>query len=203
MWKGASALVRRICVIVAVVDGLLVASAPSEPLASDDPEPEPSDETADAFDPALGEPTTARLPVTLTVTQTTSSTSPARSLETKRWGTSLRRRPTGSGWSTRRARRMRLQRSLRLSMTTGCPTCGDSSTIRRCCWPRRAGIPARGQSVGICRIVMVSVLNGEVAAAREFIQETRDRLAEIGPGAYANEVEPVLAALTRWLRHDQ
>jgi hypothetical protein len=62
--------------------------------------------------------------------------------------------------------------------------------------------PGKGQSVGICRIVVVLVLNGEVVAAREIIQETRDRLAEIGPGAYANEVEQVLEALTRWLRHD-
>jgi hypothetical protein len=50
--------------------------------------------------------------------------------------------------------------------------------------------------------VVVSVLNGELATAHEFIPETQDRRDEIGPGAYANEGEPVLAALTKLLRHD-
>jgi hypothetical protein len=40
-----------------------------------------------------------------------------------------------------------------------------------------------------------------LAAAQEFIQETQDRLAEIGSGAFANDIEPVLARLTKWLRH--
>jgi hypothetical protein len=62
--------------------------------------------------------------------------------------------------------------------------------------------PGKGQSVGICRIVVVSVLNGELATAHEFIPETQDRLDEIGPGAYANEGEPVLTAPAKLLRHD-
>jgi hypothetical protein len=50
--------------------------------------------------------------------------------------------------------------------------------------------------------VVLPVLDGEGAAAHELVRETQDRLAEIGSGAYANDVEPVLAALTRWLGHN-
>jgi hypothetical protein len=62
--------------------------------------------------------------------------------------------------------------------------------------------PGSQQSVGICRIAVLAALNGEVAAAQELIAETQGRLAEIGPGAYANDVQPTLAALRRWLRHE-
>ncbi len=61
--------------------------------------------------------------------------------------------------------------------------------------------PGSRQSVGICRIAVLAALNGEVAEAQESIKATHDRLAEIGPGAYAEDVRPVLAALSKWLRH--
>jgi hypothetical protein len=48
---------------------------------------------------------------------------------------------------------------------------------------------------------VVSVFSGRSAAAQEFIQQTQDRLAEIGLGASANDIEPVQARLAKWLRH--